>query len=77
MDPALDRLAESWCNSPCGYIKPRTFLGVAGMKIFRDDIWSELRVVFRADHRAYKSLGYYDFPQGRSATGWSWASPGS
>ncbi len=48
-----------------GYIKPRTFLGVAGMKIFRDDIWAQLRVVFRADHRAYKRLGYYDFPQRR------------
>ncbi len=35
------------------------------MKIFRDDIWSELRVVFRADHRAYKRLGFYDFPQRR------------
>ena len=44
-------------------MRPRTFLGVAGMKIFRDDIWSDLRVVFRADHRAYRRRGYYDFPQ--------------
>jgi hypothetical protein len=33
------------------------------MKIFRDDIWSDLKVVFRADHKAYKRLGFYDFPQ--------------
>ena len=49
--------------SASGYIKPQTFLGVAGMKIFRDDIWAQLKVVFRADHKAYKRLGYYDFPQ--------------
>jgi multimeric flavodoxin WrbA len=46
-----------------GYIRPRTFLGIAGMKIFRDDVWGGLRIVFRADHKAYKQLGVYDFPQ--------------
>ncbi len=35
------------------------------MKIFRDDIWGQLRLVFRADHRAYGRLGIYDFPQKR------------
>ena len=62
-----------WTSLPSGwsglrkppYIRPQTFLGVAGMKIFRDDIWSELKVVFRADHKAYKRLGFYDFPQRR------------
>jgi multimeric flavodoxin WrbA len=64
LDAALDQLAERMIRfAQTGYIRPRTFLGVAGMKIFRDDIWSELRVVFRADHRAYKRLGLYDFPQ--------------
>ncbi len=48
-----------------GYIRPRTFLGVGGMKVLRDDIWSNLHVVFRADHKAYKRLGLYDFPQRR------------
>jgi hypothetical protein len=33
------------------------------MRIFRDDIWAHLRIVFRADHKAYKKLGFYDFPQ--------------
>jgi hypothetical protein len=46
-----------------GYIKPQTFLGVGGMKIFRDDVYGRLRTVFQADHRAYKQMGIYDFPQ--------------
>ncbi|MFL7792202.1 MAG: NAD(P)H-dependent oxidoreductase, partial [Anaerolineae bacterium] len=45
-----------------GYIQPQTFLGVGGIKVFRDDVWGELRIPFQADHRAYKRLGIYDFP---------------
>ena len=64
LDAALDQLAERLVRlSEAAYVRPRTFLGVAGMKIFRDDIWSDLKVVFRADHKAYKRLGIYDFPQ--------------
>jgi multimeric flavodoxin WrbA len=60
----LDSLAERLLRlSLAGYVRPRTFLGVAGLKIFRDDIWGGLKVVFRADHRAYKKMGLYDFPQ--------------
>ncbi len=60
----LDSLAERLVRlSEAEYIKPRTFLGIAGMKIFRDDVWGGLRIVFRADHKAYKRLGIYDFPQ--------------
>jgi len=44
-------------------IGPSTFLGVGGMKIFRDSMYEGLRAVFQADHRAYKERGYYDFPQ--------------
>jgi multimeric flavodoxin WrbA len=66
LDAALDQLAERLVRfAESAYVRPRTFLGVAGMKIFRDDIWSELRVVFRADHRAYRKRGFYDFPQRR------------
>jgi len=66
LDAALDQLAERLVRfSEAAYVRPRTFLGVAGMKIFRDDIWSQLKVIFRADHRAYKRLGFYDFPQRR------------
>lgn len=48
-----------------GHVRPRTFLGIGGMKIFRDDIWGELRFVFQGDHRYYKKHGFYDFPQKR------------
>jgi multimeric flavodoxin WrbA len=66
LDAALDQLAERLIRlSEAAYIRPQTFLGVAGMKVFRDEIWSTLKVVFRADHKAYKRLGFYDFPQRR------------
>jgi multimeric flavodoxin WrbA len=66
LDAALDQLAARLVRcAEAAYVRARTFLGIAGMKIFRDDIWSDLRVVFRADHKAYKRLGYYDFPQRR------------
>ncbi|NMB88751.1 MAG: hypothetical protein GYA17_10350 [Chloroflexi bacterium] len=43
---------------------PQTFRGIGGMKVFRDDIWGPLRMVFQADHRAYRRLGFYrTFPQ--------------
>ncbi|MDY7035795.1 MAG: NAD(P)H-dependent oxidoreductase [Thermodesulfobacteriota bacterium] len=46
-----------------GYIRPKNFLGVAGMKIFRDEIYRGLRGIFQADHRYYKEQDLYDFPQ--------------
>jgi len=47
-----------------GYRRPQTFLGVGGMKIFRDDIYGRLRPIFPADHQAYKKNGLYKtFPQ--------------
>jgi len=36
---------------------------IAGMKIFRDEIYGGLKIIFRADHRNYKKTGVYDFPQ--------------
>ncbi len=36
------------------------FLGVGGMKIFRDDIYGALRFPFVADYKAYKKLGIFD-----------------
>ena len=44
------------------YVKPRTFYGVGGMKIFRDLIWV-MRGIMKADHVFYKKNGVYDFPQ--------------
>jgi len=46
------------------YIKPITFLGEGGKKIFRDDIYGRFRFVFLADHDYYEKHGVYDsFPQ--------------
>lgn len=46
------------------YIKPLTFLGEGGRKIFRDDIYGRNRFVFMADHEYYEKHGLYDtFPQ--------------
>ena len=43
-------------------VRPHTFLGDGGMKIFRDDIAGGLRFVFQEDHKYYKKHGIYDFP---------------
>ena len=51
------------CYSENGYIKPKNFLGVGGHKIFRDDIWGRLRMIWQADYRYFKKHGKYDFPQ--------------
>lgn len=45
-----------------GYVPPRNFWGVGGMKIFRDLIWL-MRGLMKADHEFYKAHGIYDFPQ--------------
>jgi len=45
------------------YVKPPTFLGIGGIKIFRDAIYGRLRFPFQADHKFYKENGLYNFPQ--------------
>lgn len=64
LDAQIQNLAEQllW-SADHSYIKPGTFLHVGGMKIFRDEIWGNLRSVFYADHLYYKTHGFYDFPQ--------------
>lgn len=49
--------------SNINYRKPFNFLGAGGWKIFRDEIWGNLRFPFIADYKAYKALNIYDFPQ--------------
>lgn len=51
------------------YVKPMTFLGVAGHKIMRDCMWSKLQFPFQADHLFYVKHGLYDFPR-RSFKAW-------
>lgn len=46
-----------------GYIRSQTFLGFAGRKIFRDDIWGRLRFPFVSDYRYYRKHGLLAFPQ--------------
>ncbi len=63
LDGQLQYLAERAIRfAGMNYVKPKTFLSVAGMKIFRDDIWGRLRFPFQADHQFYKKHRLYDFP---------------
>ena len=52
------------------YNPPQNFLGVGGMKIFRDLIYM-MRGLMRADHKFFKSHGQYDFPQKKWKTSWA------
>ena len=62
-DAAVDRLAVSLTYSlQHKNTGPQNFLGVGGMKIFRDLIY-QMRGFMRADHKFFKSHGQYDFPQ--------------
>ncbi len=64
LDEVLSVTAEKAIRfSEMCYIKPQTFLGVAGMKLFRDEIYASLRFPFRADYKYYKSHGLLDFPR--------------
>ena len=59
----IDRLAD--CLSYALEHKntgPQNFLGVGGMKIFRDLIY-QMQGMMRADHKFFKAQGQYDFPQ--------------
>ena len=70
VDAAVDRLAATLCRAmETRYTPPQNFLGVGGMKIFRDLIYM-MRGLMRADHKFFKSHGQYDFPQKRWRTSW-------
>ena len=49
------------------YTQPSNFLGVGGMKIFRDLIWL-MQGLMKADHKFYKAHNQYDFPQKKRGT---------
>jgi len=44
------------------YIPPAKCTPVGARKIFRDEIYGEMRSIFKADDRYYKKAGLYDFP---------------
>ena len=62
-DLRIDELAKTleFCLKTA-HTAPKNFLGVGGMKIFRDLIF-EMRGMMRADHKFYKKQGIYDFPK--------------
>ena len=67
-DVQIDRLAKSLCYAlEHKYAPPQNFLGVGGMKIFRDLIWLT-QGMMKADHKFYKAHGQYDFPQKQFGT---------
>ena len=62
-DAAIDRLAASLTYAlEHKNTGPQNFLGVGGMKIFRDLIY-QMRGMMRADHKFFRAHGQYDFPQ--------------
>ena len=70
-DAAIDALAEKmvWAMDN-QHTQPKNFLGVGGMKIFRDLIWL-MQGLMREDHRFFKSHGQYDFPQKSRTRMWA------
>jgi len=64
LDLLIDSFAERIVNmAENKYVRPITFPGIGGMKVFRDEIWGKLRLPFQGDHNYYKQHGVYDFPQ--------------
>jgi len=64
LDSLLQNMAQRGIEyAVTGFIKPRTFLGVGGHKIFRDSIWARMRFPFTADFRFYRKHNMFDFPQ--------------
>ena len=62
-DAAIDQMAATLERMlAVSYRQPKNFLGVGGMKIFRDLIY-QMQGMMKADHRFYKQHGEYDFPQ--------------
>ena len=62
-DQAIDDLARTLEYAlKNAYVPPQNFLGIGGMKVFRDLIWI-MQGMMKADHKFYKAHGQYDFPQ--------------
>lgn len=59
IDKLANRLKYAIDNK---FTAPANFLGVGGMKIFRDLVY-QMRGMMKADHRFYKEHDLYDFPQ--------------
>ena len=70
-DAAIDQLAArmAWAMDH-HHTQPKNFLGVGGMKIFRDLIW-QMQGLMREDHRFFRKHGQYDFPQKQRGRMWA------
>lgn len=67
-DEQIDRLAKTITYAMKNQLtQPSNFLGVGGMKIFRDLIY-QMQGLMKADHRFFKEHGQYDFPQNKKGT---------
>ena len=67
-DAAIDQMAATLQRMlETRYHQPKNFLGVGGMKIFRDLIY-QMQGMMKADHKFYKQHGEYDFPQKKKGT---------
>ena len=63
IDRQMDAFAKRALDfHEAGYVRPRTFLGIGGGKVFRDEVWGRFRFPFRADYAFYKKKGWFDFP---------------
>ena len=70
VDRGIDTLAATVAYAmEKQYTPPQNFLGIGGMKIFRDLIY-QMRGLMRADHKFFKSHGQYDFPQKQWKKSW-------
>lgn len=64
LDALIDNLAlRAVAASETGYLRPSMFPGVAGRKLFRDEVFGRLRFPFVADYRYYRKARLFDFPQ--------------
>ncbi len=62
-DFEIDKLSETLEYAIVNKVTmPSNFLGVGGMKIFRDLVY-QMRGMMKADHKFYKEHKLYDFPQ--------------
>ena len=67
-DKAIDDMAANLKYAlKENHTQPQNFLGVGGMKIFRDLIYL-MQGMMKADHKFYKAHGQYDFPQKKRGT---------
>jgi hypothetical protein len=64
IDNLLENLAaQAVLCSDINYMRSLAFDGVAGARLLRDYVWGDFRFALLLDHKMYKKLGLYNFPQ--------------